>query len=233
MRIYSKEKDYYDFFQEEDGIVWHRKNLNQIQLAPNTEKFIKDLYGEMPRRYSIEPYNMDIPSPVQCESILMFFCGEVYTYYRLWRGYDLKPTFIMARTPNQLKDIVENRFKVNNVRWSSWRNTFSDEAMEDFLRMVETYKKRIYDIHIEHQVPYFMISNVDYLRKLSIEIKFIPLLKDFSFQSIVDPFTAYQKILFFMSNDLVSEPLNDFKMSDDLKRDSKGFDKWSFRKKTK
>ena len=67
----------------------------------------------------------------------------------------------------------------------------------------------------------------------NLDVEFNPILKDYGIQKIIDPFTIYQEIKFFLSNDLVEDPMKDFQITDDLKRDSKGFDKWSFRRKVR
>ena len=59
-------------------------------------------------------------------------------------------------------------------------------------------------------------------------------LNKFSFARVVDPFTAFQELSMFIGNNLahVNDP-DDLVMTDVQRAASKGFDKWSFRKKVR
>jgi hypothetical protein len=54
-----------------------------------------------------------------------------------------------------------------------------------------------------------------------------------AFQKIKDPYTAYQEVMQYISGvlgvDAVKEP---WPISDELKAGSKGYDKWSFRRRS-
>lgn len=58
----------------------------------------------------------------------------------------------------------------------------------------------------------------------------LPRLQDYDFGKKYDAYTAYQKIEMFLTNQLVRPDLVEHKVPDVLKAQSKGFDKWSFRK---
>jgi hypothetical protein len=55
-------------------------------------------------------------------------------------------------------------------------------------------------------------------------------LKDVEFFRVFDPHTTYQEIFMYISGVLGGNMKEIPEMSDDDMRDSKGFDKWSFRK---
>lgn len=60
-----------------------------------------------------------------------------------------------------------------------------------------------------------------------------PRLKEYNFISQYDPVSAFQEISMYIGNNLVIQKDPNPKLSDDIKRDIHGFDKWSFRKFSK
>ena len=58
-----------------------------------------------------------------------------------------------------------------------------------------------------------------------------PCMADYKLQNVFHPYEAHQAVDMFLGNELVMCTLKDFNMSDELMRDSKGMDKWSFRQK--
>lgn len=87
-------------------------------------------------------------------------------------------------------------------------------------------EKEILELFRKHQVSYFVYDNNSNQSKLI----FYPILKDFEFFKVYDLVTAFQKIEHHQTNDLVKPDLVDVKIPDKLKAESKGFNKWSFRK---
>jgi hypothetical protein len=57
-----------------------------------------------------------------------------------------------------------------------------------------------------------------------------PKLKDYEFMMVKDPVTAFQEISTFLGSNLVEQKDPNPYMSDELKSEIHGFDKWSFRK---
>lgn len=77
------------------------------------------------------------------------------------------------------------------------------------------------DIFMEYKTPAFLLSN----EKLILN----PVLKDYKFAKIKDPFTAFQDIMQYISGVLgIGEP-NMIDISNDDMRDKKGFNDWSFK----
>ena len=57
-----------------------------------------------------------------------------------------------------------------------------------------------------------------------------PKLQDYGFASVMDPVTAFQELSAFLGTNLVEQKDPNPHMSDELKGEIHGFDKWSFRK---
>jgi len=60
-----------------------------------------------------------------------------------------------------------------------------------------------------------------------------PILRDISFQKILDPYTIYQEISMFIDGILPRQNLDTTELSDETKIAKRGYDKWSFRTKGK
>ncbi|MCK5018685.1 MAG: hypothetical protein KAS32_16610, partial [Candidatus Peribacteraceae bacterium] len=58
-----------------------------------------------------------------------------------------------------------------------------------------------------------------------------PLLLSIGAQTVLNPWNTYMELDRYIGNDMVDSPLDSFEMSDELKRDSKGMDKWSFKQR--
>jgi hypothetical protein len=90
--------------------------------------------------------------------------------------------------------------------------------------LIKTYESM--NLFNEYETPIFAISPTDD----GSEIKTGCLLKDYNFQSVMDPYTAYQELVMWLGNKAVNTYPP--KIVDDIVlRDSKGFDKWSFKNK--
>ena len=61
--------------------------------------------------------------------------------------------------------------------------------------------------------------------------KINPRFADYKLQSVFDPWTAYQEIDMYLNNQLAVNMEPTLERSQELIRDSKGFDDWSFKQK--
>lgn len=84
---------------------------------------------------------------------------------------------------------------------------------------------KLQNLFLDKSVAYFHVHGVR-----DIVIDSYPNLKDLEFYQVFDSFTCFQKIEQFLTNELVKPDLVDVKISDILKAETHGFDKFSFRK---
>ena len=56
-----------------------------------------------------------------------------------------------------------------------------------------------------------------------------PTLRSYQFFKVIDPFTAYQELSMFLGNNLVTQKDPNPPISDVDKRDTHGFNEWSFK----
>ena len=113
---------------------------------------------------------------------------------------------------------------MNKLPVDSWwkRYTFTTPfKLEDFFIRYET------PIFLFEQLGWSHTHNSQNRWKLTTNI----CLKDFGFQKMVDPFTAFQEISMFFNSTLTNLKTPVMPVGDDkVLAASKGFDKWSFRK---
>ena len=91
-------------------------------------------------------------------------------------------------------------------------------------------------LFVEHNVPTFLLcmrkDDDSAIRRDRLVLN--PCLKDVAFYKVIGPDRAFQEIEMFISNQLASDTKVDVPVGDDnVIRDSKGFDKHSFRKEKK
>lgn len=239
MRIFSKFRDYYDNvgFYSEDDRVWRRvqqhaqlykyssKRTDLSGLSIESDTFLKNAYNAMPRiRDTQEPDYV----------MLLGFCGRLYScicHYRddtqTWLRYELHSVYddfsayecarsVSKRCPATELRVPFNSFPISAKGFTDWRTQYS------------THPSAL-NVFIELHTPIFIVKHSSGLRDCALIVN--PCLKDYKLQSIFHPYVAHQAIDTFLNNDLVMCTLKDFEMSDELKRDSKGFDNWTFKQK--
>ncbi len=171
------------------------------------------------------------------------FCGKLYSCFEVNtfdnRLADTKESRKTRKFCFDIEDIdhwVESNCKPSLVEayhrkkyksiWSSWNSRYG------FLKHFDEFNKasnKFEHIFEEHRCPQFVTKIVD--KKLKIVLN--PLLKDFEFYRIFDPYQAYQEIAMFLGN--FAEPRKNIPpISDEIMLEAKGFDKkFSFRKEKK
>lgn len=227
MKIISKFKDYYD------GVGAHNQDPLPLYIR-HTE--VIDSYWKDPIK--------NIPITNYRQEGWILFCGRVYPFYRIhfmskWNGhsyegggeffcYDVDSVIKVYEEHAPEKNVLD---KLNNYKpkgygskwdgrvdlsvhtWKKWRENNSFTIKDDIFRH---YNAPVILLHHEVTTPQIVIN---------------PCLREYNFQSQVDPYTAYQEIDMFVGNNLVNQEDPNLKMTEALKVHSKGMDKWSFRKK--
>ncbi len=210
MKIYSKFHDYYDTVRAygEDSNVSYMRKTEDIFDKQNEAFGI--LNYDIPKYY----YNFWAQRRFLTETYeyaVILFCGE---FHRIILSSTKSLTSLES-----VKDIYQNIFK-------------DESCAKKFFGNNGTKKKEYINLHIKYNAPIIVIRQYwDGSRRYH-GIKYVlnDRLKDYNFQTIYDPFTAYQKIEMFLGNDMVVQK-NKEEVSDSVKIHKHGFDEWSFRKK--
>lgn len=220
MKIITDFKDYYDYgmaFGIDEGIVY--------------ERFKKTIH---PPKH-IEPKHGGI----------LGFCDQFWEVveepledsgrysYRDYYGGKLKP--YKERSEELAEDgwfegsPVFEKYDKNKIKCYYWlrpvENINTMEWVKNSWRQLNYthWNNWLKSIFIEHSVPSFYVDVSD-----SFETTLNPVLVDYGLQKLLDPVQAFQELSTFIPS-LV--PVDDFKMTDEEKGRSKGFDEYSFRNK--
>jgi hypothetical protein len=245
MKIISKHKDYYDGLQSHDASmgVYERK----------TQAIPVDWIG----------FGNSIIARTEDWRLatgLIGFCGKIYPYIKYDHVKNDAPDvheFIYSfedfeRVRNLVKEIKPSRYGWTGMNdlMKCWDNTDNAKLWYDQAWSTLIDKEHPWggngrtphyvvpkDVFIDHKVPYYALEYVgrDYdTGDAGYRLILNPVLADYKFYRIVDSYTAYQEIEMFMNNQIVrpDDPYIE-PVSDKIKAESHGFDKFSFRKDKK
>ena len=245
MRIISKFKDYYDIVAGQGVDLTRIYNRNTIQYTGNFP-----LYGWDVKHYwrSQEDSNYPRadahvytankrcsgPEIYQAEYVYVLFAGKVYG------GVALKNTKVGDPEFGNISyfwDVETWTAKTEEIGLAE-RKSFSDKpygkgAKSDKERFEKVLSIRgdesLRDWAIENKVSIAITCGFFYTRENGHFFFVDPILKDINFQKIVDPFTAYQELEMWLGGVIGQNP-EPAEVSDAVKIQQHGFDKWSFRK---
>jgi hypothetical protein len=206
MRIFSKFHDYYDIALRYgiDSTILYKREEEEIEHITDTinllMKFVGNGYfGRDRKNYMYQS--------------IIGFCGKWYlvveTEEHSFYSYE------------DLKDIkLENKIYVpwNSESKFNKKNLFNEISK---INDVESF--------IINKTPIItIVENFDRGKFHKVVYK-NSCLKDFNFQKIKDPYTAFQEISMFISGVLGQEDKETIQISDEDMRDKKGFDSKSFK----
>jgi len=190
---------------------------------------------------------------------LIAFCGKLYIIYEIdHQFYKSIPAFFKAvdtgtsvrkfgidihSKREQLKkhrkfvakaraQDAKDKAAVKKVRWGSdeYRYRTSELGWEKWLENNRDKLKVPDQVHLDWNAPVIVIGHIPgkwSRRKEGCVLN--PCLKDLGFQKLVDPFTAYQELDMYLGNNMANQMDPTTTRTQEDIRDSKGFDKWSFK----
>ncbi len=222
MRIVSKKKDYYDCVQS--------CSQDRSTVYVRTEEEVYYDLGKWP--LPSYPYDY-VPGLVNYH--IIGFCGRIYPAIEMCAtSPESNRTFCYTLTefndyvhanlhPKEL-DIYLGKSKRSPWRWRSVSLRYGFERFyESMNKQMDKYK----EMFIAKRAPIFTARQSG--RWGGGVITWNGMLRPFDFVRIFDPYSAFQEIQMFMNN--LAAPEKEMPViSDELKAQSKGFDKWSFRR---
>ncbi len=245
MRIISKFTDYYD-----SAGVWYSPD-------PTFVREFKELdiseFKEREILLQMESILDKMPSNNYGICTLIAFCGKAYPCYQHSNYYafedksysnDNTTFYSLDKIEEHCKCIIKDRKShdecntaqeiINMLHGKNsgrgyvshrWK-PLNYKNWEAFL--LEANLDIPQELFIAVNSPIFLLykHNRDTLMEIN------PMLKKLNFASQVDPYTAFQEIEMYVGNQLVMQMDPNVNMTDELIRDSKGMDKWSFKKHT-
>lgn len=245
MKIISKYNDYYDAIMRmghDEHIIFHRigweddpieiipvtRNWHSGDVRNKTGRFLERKLNEdflsascfnknnniwRTARFIKKQYDKTFKNDTfDVAPILIGFCGKFYIIYEV-------NTFI----PKLPRFIVDENDGVFNVKEKS--GTFKPIIGET----PEIIAGNPDEIFLEFDAPIFVL---EFTSKPWNKYRLIknPVLREYDFQRIYDPYSAYQELSMYFGSVFANDEDHMVKISDSELAESKGFDKWSFRK---
>lgn len=252
MRIYSKFKDYYDSIVPYDktGSIWERKtksycisnqNISCNSLSLKLNNILFSMFSELPR--------ISISHPKKpCRkyddfTMVVGFCGKMYAVI-VQIEIEGESEF-PSKTQNIVKNSFLNYSEFMRAKYSLHPDVlffdyfaylkslpFTSDGFKQWSNKYQNYKG-IDDLFVELNSPVFIVHPKEkhfvFNSKMNLTVN--PCMSDLKLQRVFHPFTAYQDIDVYLGNELAVCENANINRSDELIRDSKGFDNWSFRQK--
>jgi len=224
MKIISKFHDYYDSVQiyGQDKSQLYIRDQEELLLDRDDIEYLKLVNIRRIRLYNSDYFIYIIP---------IIFCGKLYYCIKMLI-YKSKSNSWIERYFYKLEDL--NDFIESNEEFDEYKlneNKYWSINFKLFLNNNETLRT---DICVKYKTPIIVINNYKNYNDRSHENKNTMIinakLNDYEFYKCKDSFAAFQEIMMFNSNILTNPEKTIPIISDELKIQSKGFDKWSFRK---
>lgn len=218
MRIISKFHDYYD------GIAY---SPDPIYERIEKEFLVSDLPLSKSEKETLNFLsNFDLHSIKNnsgCKIFLLGIAGNVYPIIQ---------SNITGKTKSYLtikEGSGDGKLVLSNIHHDLGLSKVDPDSI--IKNSLEVHKNFLGSIFLTLKVPLFILENTWVIsRGRLIRVIINPFLKPRNLVNLFPLFQVYQDIERFLGNELAEDRMRSFSISDDLKRDSKGFDKYSFRK---
>lgn len=235
MKIISKFHDYYDSIQGYgiDKTLVYVRNTEEHNLFKNYRKDAYYFRGSVWSPFSgflscikVDEFNF--------HQFIIGFCGKIYTGVCIIP----LPRYILQYNSECIYSIDDlfKYYKRNNIdiKKSAWYikkpsifdSSIKTEILEKWFN-TDLNTNKYQRIFHDYKIPIYLIHCFENAYKLL----FNPQLKEYNFQRVKDPFTAYQEISQYISGVLGVNAPKTVLISDESMRDKKGFDSWSFKKR--
>lgn len=226
MLIISDFHDYYDsaigFGGIDKSVVYNRK---QIIASESSDVVLKYLNVGSSKHFNIIPIKIRDNKNVEFYKIYIIgFCGKLYMCIEI--GYlDNKTEFIYDQ--DRIKTLFcDDLFLMKNKTTTSLIDElFKRIANYNDLTIFRKYKASSFSISL----CYYNSRKYSFQNRNKSELIINPLLQKMKFQTIFEPFTAFQEIEMFLGGVIGSNENNIIEIEDKYRIESHGFDKWSFR----
>lgn len=258
MRIISDYKDYYDSAQmygQDPTLVYSRRRetftrewrrgqwIDAANTVPpahhDTVKSLIDHLFTLPRMLVHLVNKAAEPLPLPLTLKLVGFCGFLHPAI----GVDKQTFYAPDKMLTGISDDCLDAIHINRRTLTESLN-FAPKGFVPGLRRMkplthESWQlktqpiigKRVDDLFIQFNCPTFVIVRIpidDFAFR--VECTLNPVLKVEQFQKLRGPAETFQEISMYLGNQLAPKPDPISRISDDIMRDQKGFDQWSFRR---
>lgn len=228
MRIIADrdKRDYYDCVQScaQDRTTLYLRHEEEIYLERGQWPFPSLCYYTLPHL---------------SDMYIIGFCGKIYPLIQMSaKGEDGETIPVFCYSMDELDAFLKTAMKSDEweyyldkrkkTRWSGWRTWGSLSKQRNFASFFENCKRdqdKHREMFMDKQCPVFVARESFNWSTIT----WNALLQPLGFVKIFDPYIAFQEVEMFMNNMAVPQmPMPE--LSDVTKAESKGFNKWSFRR---
>ena len=255
MRIISKEHDYYDALQRHTQYPTGPTTEEKSTTSDNRPRIRnkKEVTYGWDDKYPF-PNKDTYFDAVDCKTITVGFCGKIYVALVLgsrnnpynnrisktcWDIDDVDAFFKLMKDEERISEKqfkgynspkVKNRYNAyRKIKDYNWYLAFQRVAIVEFFDNVKANEDSFTEWFAKEKTPIF-IAQKRYRGHW--DITYNAVLKDVEFYRVFDCNQAFQKLEMYMAN-LAFPEVAQPKISDELKVETHGFDKFSFRKDKK
>jgi len=232
MKIVSKFHDYYDGASGlYDPVPLYVRETKKEHLKDMN----RDVVGALQEAVDLQN---DMPTLFGSGIGIIFFCGQSYPFYFIFDEYyysieriiSLHETMEKEAIGIEKKEFSNTLIRLNKEKVSSFGRVTDWLSKGSWKQSVPEGRRIHENAFIKLGAPVFVIFKGWHE---NIQVITNPMLKDYGFASLVDPYTAYQEISMYLGNQMAIQMNPNVKRTDNDIRDSKGFDNWSFRRHKK
>ena len=216
MKLISNFHDYYDSVQA------YAHDPKILFIRRESEVFYDDLARE---QQHLIWYNI-FPNIEYISRGCILFCGKSYPFYE----YDSKCSYSLDSLRTNIIFYLNKQENYSSSLWTKeniLKKIDSEYIQKQYKYITSNFKLNVKDeIFRNFNSPILCIRYTDHCK---VKIIINPRLSKYNFQSQMDPYQVYQEIEMYLGNNLVDQKDPNPKISDELRRDSAGFNEWSFK----
>ena len=238
MHIVSKEHDYYDSVQAfgADYSITYVREVMEFPKGHGTpvqKEALKAVFSLVELLPEDKRFCVSYECDVSVRFFIVGFCGEYYAGIRVIQEGEEDLVFYDADTFRTYANTKAHRDLKESFHKKKPKYSFSGKVMfagndADIEKMFDTVNKyNNAEPFLVTRAPIFVVHQNPYMSVSSFIANAV--LKEYKFSKVKDPFTAYQDIEMYQTGVLGSPSPQQRPISDIVKRDKKGFDKWSFK----
>lgn len=225
MLILSKFHDYYDTaigYGVDKSIVYHRVKQGSLLPCgePSNPLGVLDIMGAVVFCGAVYPfvalrYSNAIPVPTKEKDLVV--CYNLSNYTKAMKGVCDDHTRPILGHPYS----INKKKSIEDICRGQWRKF--EVAITNHINPLELHREHHSPVQVIYTRPHrgYSLKRCETINN--------PCLKDYRFQKIKDPFTAFQDISMYISGVLGCKEDNIVVISDTDMRDAKGFDNKSFK----
>lgn len=248
MIINSNFHDYYDVVMKhmsDKDIVYNRINKGSERCYSKKEPIMYGTYVSFPEKIKFPILDRHTIYHPNFFHFLIGFCGNIYPLVLVKKTilgpdvyvYDIntleEAINIKENSPKFIKDFYKSPRFIYNLKYTDYQFYrdvfFNPKTFDPLTKYFQIYNTPIFVLEsFQRDTQHYQIIR----NKIKCKISLHRRLDDFIFYTVKDTFSAYQEISMYISGVLGNIESSQENIPDDIMRDMKGFNDWSFKRES-